>query len=467
MSPGRDRLVAAYARLPYPIKVAAASARGVRLRAWRYGPGAEGEVDRVLARDRWDAERWEHWQANRLAAVLAHAATAVPRHRRWFAAHPERDPARLGDWPVVAKAAVLDDPSSLVAEDAPARTYRDQTSGTSGSPLPVWTSRADLQAFFALHEARTRRWHGVSRHDRWAILGGQLVTPAERRRPPYWVRNPALHQLYLSIPHVTPASVADYVEVLGRVAPTHLVVYPSAAAFLARTGLDAGLTAPGPRVVIANAEPVTPAHREVIEAFFGCPVRETYGMAEMAAGASECEAGTLHAWPDCGGVEVVDDDDRPVPEGAVGRLVLTGLVNDTTAFVRYANGDRGRRPVWGERCACGRALPVLPAVEGRVQDLLVTPGGGRQFWVNPAFYGLPVREAQVVQDAVDRVRARVVPAPGFGAEDEAAIVARLEDRLPGVAVRVERVDAIERGPTGKFRPVVSHLDPVARGLDAP
>ena len=457
MTARRDRLVATYARLPYPAKLAAASARGLRLRAWRYGPGFEAEVARVLDRDGWDLDRWRSWQAARLAAVLAHAAATVPRHRAWFDRHPDRDPGRLADWPLLDKAEARDAPGALVADDAPARTYRDQTSGTSGSPLPIWTARADLGAFFALHEARTRRWHGVSRHERWAILGGQLVTPPDRGRPPYWVENRALHQLYLSVPHVSATTVADYVDALARFAPTHLVVYPSAAAFLARTGLDAGLTAPGPRVVIANAEAVTPAHREVIEAFFGCPVRETYGMAEMAAGASECEAGTLHLWPDCGVVEVVDEEGAPVAEGAVGRLVLTGLTNDTTAFVRYANGDRGRLPAWGEACGCGRALPVLPPVEGRVQDLLVTPGGGRQFWVNPAFYGLPVREAQVVQDAVDRVRARVVAAPGFGADDETTIVARLEDRLPGVVVRVERVDAIERGANGKFAPVVSQL----------
>lgn len=461
MSPSPDRRAAVYGRLPYPAKVLAASARGLRLRAWRYGPGFEGEVRWVLDRDRWDGERWRTWRQARTAAVLAHAAATVPHHRRWFAEHPDRDPARLADWPVLAKADVLAEPAALVAEDAPRRRYRDQTSGTSGTPLAVWTSRADLQAFFALHEARTRRWHGVSRHDRWAILGGQLVTAPDRHRPPYWVENRALHQLYLSVPHVSAATIADYVAVLEQFRPSHLVVYPSAAAFLARTGLDAGYTAAGPRLVVANAEPVTPAQRELIEAFFGCPVRETYGMAEMAAGASECEAGTLHLWPDCGVVEVVDDDDLPVPEGEVGRLVLTGLVNDTTAFVRYANGDRGRRPRWGERCACGRGLPVLPTVEGRVQDLLVTPGGGRQFWVNPAFYGLPVREAQVVQDRLDRVRARVVPAPGFSTDDEATIVTRLEARLPGVAVSVERVETIERGPNGKFPPVVSRV------LDSP
>jgi phenylacetate-coenzyme A ligase PaaK-like adenylate-forming protein len=55
--------------------------------------------------------------------------------------------------------------------------------------------------------------------------------------------------------------------------PTHLV-YPSAAAFLARLVLDAGLRAPGPRVVIANAEPVAAGQRALIEEAFACPLRD-------------------------------------------------------------------------------------------------------------------------------------------------------------------------------------------------
>ncbi len=459
MSPRRAGLVELYRRLPAPARDLAAGAQGLRLRAWRYGPGADALVDAVLERDRWSEDRWRTWLAERRQEVLAHAAATVPHHRDWFATHPDGDPTDLADWPVLTKAGARAHLSGLVAEDAPRRRYHDRTSGTSGSPLSVWTSRADLRAFFALHEARTRRWHGVSRHDRWAILGGQLVVPPGRDRPPYWVHNQGLHQLYLSTHNLTPATVADYVGALERFAPTHLVVYPSAAAFLARLVLDAGLRASGPKVVIANAEAVSEGQRALIEEVFACPVRETYGMAEMAAGASECEAGTMHLWPDCGLVEVVGDDDVPVPDGEAGRLVLTGLANDTTAFVRYANGDRGRAPVWGARCACGRSLPVLPPVEGRVQDLIATPDGGRQFWFNPVFYGLPVVEAQLVQERIDLVRVRVVPGDGYDEATDRAIAERLRDRLPGVEVQVERTPSIERGPTGKFRPVVSLVTP--------
>ena len=37
-------------------------------------------------------------------------------------------------------------------------------------------------------------------------------------------------------------------------------------------------------------------------------MRDTYGMAEMVAAASECDHGRLHLWPEAGVVEVLDDD---------------------------------------------------------------------------------------------------------------------------------------------------------------
>jgi len=152
---------------------------------------------------------------------------------------------------------------------------------------------------------------------------------------------------------------------------------------------------------------------------------------------------------------VVDDDDRPVAPGASGRLLLTGLVNPTMPLVRYDIGDRGQVPLRGDDCPCGRTLPTLPPIEGRAQDMLVTPAGGRQYWNNPVFYGLPVVEAQVVQERIDRVRVLVVPAAGYGPAVADIIARRLRDRLGEVHVEVETRTAIERGPNGKFRPVVT------------
>jgi phenylacetate-CoA ligase len=126
-------------------------------------------------------------------------------------------------------------------------------------------------------------------------------------------------------------------------------------------------------------------------------------------------------------------------------------------LIRYAVGDRGQTATPESPCACGRALPVFSAIEGRSNDLLVAPDGRRVFWVNPVFYGLAIREAQVVQETLGAVCVRVVPAEGFDALQRRAIEERLRARMGEVRVRIEECGAIPRGPNGKFQAVVCRV----------
>ncbi len=448
----RDRLFLA---LPYPLKVLAAGLQGRRLARDRYGRGAEQLVAEALDAERWSPERMLGEQAVRHRAVLARAARDVPYYRSWFATHRDRDPEVPTDWPVLAKREVQRAAGTLRSTAVAGRLVHDSTSGTTGTPLALTVSLEALRQWYGLYEARARRWHGVSRQDRWAILGGKMVARVGRRRPPHWLWSPTLHQLYLPANCLRSDTTATMLAALVRFGPTHLVGYPSSLAYLARTALDAGLAAPPLRVVIANAEPVTQQQRSVIEAFFGCAVRETYGMAEMVLGASECEAGSLHLWPEAGVLEVLDDHDRPVAPGGVGRFVVTGLLNPAMPLIRYDVGDRGRGLVSSVPCGCGRSLPSLGAIEGRSQDLIRTPTGEQVFWINPIFHGLPVVEAQVVQQTERRLQVRVVPGPSFDDAVAETIERRLRRRVGGMEITVSEVDAIARGPGGKFRPVLS------------
>ena len=450
-----DAPTAAYRRLPVRCRSAAATLQGARLRWWRYGRASEPLVAEALARDAWDEDRWRSWQQARLRLILDRAATTVPWYQRRL---PSAAPP-LDGWPVLAKSELRRDPSALLALGAPRRRYRDRTSGTTGTPITTWAGRASLQRWFALHEARTRRWHGVSRHDRWALLGGQAVVPGDRDRPPYWVHNRAGAQLYLSGQHVSPTTAGAYAEAIVAHAPTHLVAYPTMAAALARALVAARVDPPGPPLVVANAEAVTAGQRRAIEEGLGGTVRETYGMAEMVGGASECERGRLHWWPDAGVLEVLDDEDQPVAPGEVGRLVLTGLVNEEQLLVRYDVGDRGRGG-GGGGCPCGRGLPQLAPVEGRVQDVVVLPDGREVFWLNPLFYDLAVVQAQVRQEAEADVRILVVGAEGWGDDDRRRLLDRAADRLGAdVRIEVESVSAIPADPSGKVRPVVNLVRP--------
>ena len=212
-------------------------------------------------------------------------------------------------------------------------------------------------------------------------------------------------------------------------------------------------------MVIGNAEPVLAHQREVVEEVFGCPVRETYGMAEYVAAASECDQGRLHLWPEVGVVEVLAHEaDVVAAAGTTGRLACTGLLNSSMPLVRYLVGDSGALAHDDERCGCGRTLPVLATVEGRIDDLVRTADGRVIGRLDPVFKGsLPIGGAQIVQEELDRFRVLVVPVAGWGPAAAASITSRLRDRVGDVRVEVEEVDALPLGPNGKLKAVVSRV----------
>ncbi len=465
-----------YHRLPYRGRCLAASLRGLYLRRWRYNADTEGLREQALERDGWDAGAWRDFSAEALDALLHRAVARVPYYRRLWQGRPRTEWRQLDNWPILEKETVRRDPRAFLADDRhPRRMFAEHTSGSTGTPLTLWWSRATAIAWYALVEARLRAWHGLSRDHRWAILGGQLIAPASQGRPPFWVWNAPLRQLYLSSYHLEPPHVAAYLGALVRHRVRYLFGYASAMATLAGLVEEQGLAAPALEVALSNAEPLYPHQRAVIERVFGCPVRDSYGSAELTCGASECEHGRLHLWPEVGVLEVMADDaEQPLPAGETGRLITTGLLNADMPLIRYQIGDRGVLATDSE-CPCGRGLPVLERLEGRLDDLIVTPEGRRIGRLDPVFKAdLPIREAQIVQESLERVVLRVVPAPGYRPADAGDLAARLRQRLgPSMAITVEEVESLPRGASGKLRAVISRLaeeplaDSEACGLKPP
>ena len=71
-------------------------------------------------------------------------------------------------------------------------------------------------------------------------------------------------------------------------------------------------------------------------------------------------------------LEVLDEQDQPCSFGTPGRIVITPFYNSAQPLVRYEQGDVG---VLGEVCPCGRTLPVLQKILGRVEPIWKFPDG--------------------------------------------------------------------------------------------
>lgn len=448
--------------LPPALQSFAASARGYNLRGWRYGPETEQLVNEALERESWSAIKWKEWQDERLAEMLEWSGRTVPYYRSiWDRRRRNGDRRSVSDltnWPVLDKHTVRSHAAGFLAEGYRGRLLRESTSGTTGTPLTLSFSLEAVRAWYALFEARWRRWNGVSFNDHWAIFGGRTIAPPGKSSPPYWVWNHAFKQLYCSSYHISASTVEVFAQALKEYEVRYLYGYASALYSLSRLALEQSVRLPKMSAVISNAEPLYSHQREIIGRAFDSPVKDTYGQSESVCGASECAHGVMHLWPDAGVTEVVGDGIGGRAASA-GRIVCTTLLNKAMPLIRYQVGDWGQLSQDFSQCACGRTLPQLLSIEGREDDLLVTTDGRLVGRLDPVFKAdLRVREAQIIQEDLDKVRVLVVPEEGFGENDRKMISRGLLDRLGDVTVHFELVPEIPRTSNGKFKTVISKID---------
>jgi phenylacetate-CoA ligase len=174
--------------------------------------------------------------------------------------------------------------------------------------------------------------------------------------------------------------------------------------------------------------------------------------------ASECEQGRLHVSPDVAVVEILHPDGSPCLPGEAGEVVTTGLMRTYQPLIRFRLGDMA---MWdAESCPCGRQMPVIKEVIGRIEDVVIGPDGRQMVRFHGIFVNQPhVREGQIIQESLDLIRVNVVGTDGFSPNDVNDITRRIQQRLgERVNVRVELVSDIPRTKAGKFKAVISRLN---------
>ena len=99
----------------------------------------------------------------------------------------------------------------------------------------------------------------------------------------------------------------------------------------------------------------------------------TYSSTEMGATFSECpygQGGHLH--PELIIVEIIGDDDLPVPDGQPGEIVVTTLGVEGMPLLRFRTGDIAAKRT--EQCRCGRWSYRLTPLLGRKNNMLKLKG---------------------------------------------------------------------------------------------
>ena len=401
-------------------------------------------------------------QMRQLEPLLRHAHESVPWYRERWAGKFDPEQTLTYDvfrrLPLLTRRDIQDNFAQMRSDCIPqghGQVEEMTTSGSTGAPVRFLGTGLDA----VLWDALTLRDHVWHRRD----LGAKL---AVIRRETTLGRNdnwgPATQGVVATGPAVSNSvqlNVATLFDWLRAERPGYLLSYPSLIRDLVTHGLDHGLALEGLREVRTIAESVGEEVRDLCSSAWGVSVTDVYSASEVGYLALQCpDHSGYHIQSEGVLLEVLDDEGGPCAPGDVGRVVVTGLRNFAMPLVRYDIGDYAEV---GEACPCGRGLPVLRRILGRVRNTLVTADGQR-FWPTFGKRALaavaPIRQYQFVQRSFELVEARLVAATPLTTEQEDHVRRSIQSQMPdGVHLAITYRDRLERGAGGKFEDFVSEV----------
>jgi phenylacetate-CoA ligase len=208
--------------------------------------------------------------------------------------------------------------------------------------------------------------------------------------------------------------------------------------------------------VVTTAETLDAETRRRLEARFGCPVFDFYGLTETGLVGWECAAHDgYHLAEESTLVEAI-----PLEGGEASRLVMTSLELRAMPIIRYDSGDVGLFHD-EQSCSCGRRLRRLKRIEGRLVDCVTLRNGRRisPYRLTCALESLTLPRYQVIQEDPEAFTVRVESA---GCVD-AIPIDRIREALraivgPASRISVQPTPRLVPAPGRKFRVVESRLE---------
>jgi phenylacetate-CoA ligase len=341
------------------------------------------------------------------------------------------------------------------------QVLRVATSGSTGQPFVCYVDRAQLEFRWAA-TLRSQEWTGYNFGDPSVRLWHQTIGMTQAQALRERLDAALLRRKFIPVFEMSEARLDAMVREIADYKPVLLDGYAEALDFLAHYLKDKGRVDLNPRAIMSSAQSLPLPSRRRIESAFGCKVFDKYGAREFSGIAYECEAHVGHHVAAEGYIVEVLRDGQPAKPGEIGEVVITDLNNYCLPFVRYRIGDLAVAMDPNHECPCGRGLPLVGDIEGRVQSIIQGTDGrfvpGTFFAHLLKEYDHAVRRFQVIQEEREALTFRVVKAGRYTEDALAEILSHFHQHLgDDLRIDVEFVDRIEMVRTGKHLASVSRL----------
>jgi acetyl-CoA synthetase len=345
------------------------------------------------------------------------------------------------------------------SSDDPAQLY--YTSGTTGLAKGILHAHRYMLAheeFVYCHDVRDgERFHGMGE---WAWAAGicPLIGP--------W-RYGAVQVVYQREGGFDPHKQLDF---LSRHEVTNVFGTPTAIRSMMSIG-DAGTRYPCRfRIVCAAGEPLNPEAIKWFREQYGVTVLDYYGLSESYPLCAnypfmDVREGSMGRPMPGWDVQILDEDERPVPQGERGEICLRARSNPHYPLGYWNNPEASEEVFGGEwfhtKDAARMDEDGYVWYEGRADDVIISAGYRiGPFEVESACLEHPaVAEAAAVASPDERrgnvVKAFIIPAAGYEPSDELAeeIKTFVRENHSAYAYprRIEFVTELPKTLTGKIR----------------
>lgn len=221
-----------------------------------------------------------------------------------------------------------------------------------------------------------------------------------------WMRN----EVFLNTFVMSEDVIKKYINVINETKPKMILAYVQSIMEIVKYANLNHIEMYSPRGIMTSAGTLDEQMLEEIQKVFKCPVLNRYGSREMGDMACSCNKNEgLHINTFVSYIEVLDGNYESCNLDEEGQLIVSLLSDYSMPIIRYAIGDRGA--LSSKTCTCGRGLPMLKCVTGRIIDFFKTMDGRIVYgdYFTHLFYPCTnVKQFQVIQDAIDHILVKLV-----------------------------------------------------------
>lgn len=261
--------------------------------------------------------------------------------------------------------------------------------------------------------------------------------------------------IYLDTMEISEDSVNEFAAKWRKFKPTLLFGHAHSLYLLAEYVDSLGITDINPKAIISSSMMLLPHERKIIEKIFSRRVFDRYGCEEVSLISAECEMHDgMHINSHHLYVEFINENEEYCKPGELGRIIVTDLVNRAMPLVRYAVEDLG---ITTERiCCCGRGLPLMEKVVGRVADSLVKKDGSKVAGISlieNTLTKIPgIKQLQIIQESIYVIKLNIVKNELYNVDRETELK-RYFRTVFGTdsIINIVYVEDIQAEHSGKYR----------------